>query len=362
MGVISDTSILAPSTRLSAQVPLTALLEAAADWRHPGLPPGAKSGTASRELAQDLAVAGLVPRSGWYRVGPCGVPPPALAEAARLALLPPAAARRFLHHARRCAWNRCGLLLLQLDRAMACSLQRRHHAWDQWHSRRSQSHSCLPVTMCCRWQRQGPPLAQPLGAHCAEALPSPAGSGNPGGGKSLPQAVGPAHGEVPAELQAFLLALCEASMARYGAYGGSYGGQPPGRRPAKRRRPAIGGPGRVPHQDVLPEANIAEAHANGHQGSPSAGAGAVGPRRAATQPPGAQSDRTQLTVRVDEPNDAEAEAAWQVQAAQAVRASEQRCWQALHAWLARRSSAQLVAGRCARFWRSPMAKRRCHHG
>lgn len=100
-----DTRVLLPSTRLSAQVPLTALLEAAADWRHPGLPSGAKPGAACRELAQDLAAAGLVPRSGWYSVGPSGVPPPALVEAARVALLPPAAAPCFLRRARRCAWE-----------------------------------------------------------------------------------------------------------------------------------------------------------------------------------------------------------------------------------------------------------------
>ena len=67
--------------------------------------PGAKAGAACRELAQGLAAVGLVPRSGWYRVGPSGVPPPALAEAARLALLPPDAAQRFLQRARRCAWK-----------------------------------------------------------------------------------------------------------------------------------------------------------------------------------------------------------------------------------------------------------------
>lgn len=165
-----DTRFLSPSSRLSAQVHLMALLEAAVDWRRGAAPstaarpfagadlasrssacaagsmrdeqhsraatgaarscadacaslgagcaptgqprarrPGARSGAACREsmqLAGDLAATELVPRSGWYRVGPGGVPPPALAEAARLALLPRAAARRFLQRARRCAWSR----------------------------------------------------------------------------------------------------------------------------------------------------------------------------------------------------------------------------------------------------------------
>ena len=69
---------------------------------------GAKSGAcdapAGGDLARDLAAAGLVPRSGWYRVGPGGVLPTELVEAARLALLPRAAAQRFLQRARRCAW------------------------------------------------------------------------------------------------------------------------------------------------------------------------------------------------------------------------------------------------------------------
>ena len=177
----------------------------------------------------------------------------------------------------------------------------------------------------------------------------------------MPCAEGPAHEEVPAELQAFLLALCEASMACYGAYGGSYSGQPPGRRPAKRQRHALSGPGSLPDQDALPKANTAEAHANSHQGNPAVGAGAVGPRRAAAHPPGSQGGCTSGAAGVAGP-DAEAEAAWRAQAAQAVRASEQRCWQALRAWLSPRSSAQLVARRCARFWRRPVARRRCHHG
>ena len=177
----------------------------------------------------------------------------------------------------------------------------------------------------------------------------------------MPVTGGPAHREVPAELQAFLLALCEDSMARYGSYGGSYGGQARGRGTAKRQRQALSGPGSLPGQDALPEAGTTEAHANGHQSSPAAGAGAVGPRMAAADSLGAHGSCASASARVDGP-DAEAECAWRAQAAQAVRASEQRCWQALRAWLRRHSSAQLVAGRCARFWRRPAARRRRHHG
>lgn len=219
----------------------------------------------------------------------------------------------------------------------------------------------LPI-MCRRWLQQGPPLARPLIAPCAEALPGPAGSVKPGGGNPLPLSEGSAHGEVPAELQAFLLALCEASMARSGASGGSYGGQPPGRRAAKRQRPAISGASSLPGQDALPEANTAELHSNSHQGCPAADLGAMGPRRAAAHPLKSQGGRTSATAKVAGPDDAEAEAAWRARAAQAVRASEQRCWHALRAWLRGRSPAQLVAGRCARFWRRSAVRQRCHHG
>ena len=214
-----------------------------------------------------------------------------------------------------------------------------------------------------RWQQQGPPLARPLGARCADALAGPAGSSSPAGpvtgacdalsevGVPLPLTEGLAREEVPAGLQAFLLALCEASMARYGSAGAS-GGRPPGRRAAKRQRHASSAHDSLNGMNGLPVAHTAEAHPIKHQGSP-----AAGDHAAAAHPPGTQRCRASGRVRVAG-SDAEAERAWRAEAALAVRASELRCWQALRGWLRRRSSAQLVAGRCARFWRCPCARRR----
>lgn len=237
-----------------------------------------------------LAECGLCPRSGWYRIGFGGTPPAALVEAARLALLPPEAAKAFLLRAR-------------------------------------------------RWLRCGPPLARPLDMLYAEAPALPEPTGCPASGQpplERPLLSVASSEDVPAELHDFLAGLLRARSAQCRA--GAPASRLEGRKAGKRLRAGFAKqPPRVDHR--RPCAGVADGEADTGLPVSSAaapgdyfGVGAVGAADA-----GESSD----------------EGAWRARAAAAVRASELRCWHSAQQWLQGRSSAQLVAGRCARAWRRP---------
>jgi hypothetical protein len=302
----------------------------------------AGAAAASAELARLLAECGLAPPSGWFRVGPGGVPPPALVEAARLALLPPRALRR-----------------------------------------------------ARRWLRRGPPLARPLcaGTHCPEPLREgggahavrvgTAGAGAEGGQSGRPDPAdrasegdeGPAPEDVPGELQGFLAELCRVCMGRYDAHarplrprrgaekrsrataaaacsacdGGAQSGEPA---PAWGPAAAAAGSGAAKRARCAAPADTpgASGTATGRCSAPRC----ADPRGAALR---RASPRCGRPCACASDSAGAADGAWRAQAAAAVAASERRCWRALLRWLRARSSAQLVAGRCARAWRCQLPRR-----
>jgi len=303
----------------------------------------ARAAAASAELARLLAECGLAPPSGWFRVGPGGVPPPALVEAARLALLPPRALRR-----------------------------------------------------ARRWLRHGPPLARPLcaGTHCREPLPEggranaalvgTAGAGAEGGRVGCPDPAdrtsedheGPAPEDVPGELQGFLAELCRVCIGRYGARarplrlrtgagkrrraaaatapGACDGGAQSGG-PAPAVGPAAAAAGLRPGMRARCAAPADTPGESGTAPGQCSASQRAAPHGAALQ--GASTRRLRPCACASGGAGA-ADGAWRAAAAAAVVASERRCWRALLRWLRARSSAQLVAGRCARAWRRQLPRRR----